>query len=819
MQSSAPVAGSPRLVQAIRRNDLLLVTVVMVPLLLFFLGPALAGQGAFLPADLAFGDSLWSASAPAEYQMPANGLTSDLYYLFYPMRYFAAETLHRTGHLPLWNPFIFGGQPYLADGQSSMFYPLNWLSYWLPASTFFAWAAAIRLYLAALFTTLLLRSLGCSRGASLLAGLAYAFCGPMVVWQGYPIPDVFLWLPAALWALQRVFASRRVQLWLVLLAIFIALAGLPGHYESYFHVLVVIAAYAAYKLVSTHLDNCRYLALGIVLALSIGIGVTAVQTLPFGLYLEKSATMLAGGRSSIGPQDSWWYSPKVGPSLASAVALIFPDAFGNPATHDYYWPFAAYQNYSEQSVYVGTLPLLLALIALMRPRRKGRLFFIALAVTAFGVAYRVPLFEAVNHLPVFSAILNKRLRVVVAFSLAVLAGYGADDLLLARFDQTQLRRMVRVVGGAALGLTAVAAGWYLIVLLLRQGRLQVSWLQPLLPSLTSVFRLSRVRTWLPVPVALLSAACMYLYARRRLARMALLAALLALTAGELIALGRGYCPTLPAQWLYPNTPALTFLRSQTQPVRVLGADQAFQYNAGMVTGIPEIGGYDLPAPRRLSALYKQMGGQDIHRQRWQPEWPVTELLGVQYVVCRRDLPADRFDLVYDGDVRIYRVRNALPRLFAVTQLSAAQDEAQALAGVLSTMFDPRQEALVEVGNGALPGPLTVPAELAITEYGTDSVTVRSRSTGPSFLVLTEAYEDGWSVTIDGRPGHVYPTDYLWRGVSVPAGEHVIQFHYDPPGYRIGLVLSLFSLAVLGLGAAYAALGRRRAGALAGSKRI
>lgn len=71
----------------------------------------------------------------------------------------------------------------------------------------------------------------------------------------------------------------------------------------------------------------------------------------------------------------------------------------------------------------------MAVVAVWTLRRNGRVVFWAgVALWSLGVAYRLPVFELFNHLPVFAFSLNGRLRLVACFAVAVLAASGLDRL-------------------------------------------------------------------------------------------------------------------------------------------------------------------------------------------------------------------------------------------------------------------------------------------------------------------------------------------------------------------------------------------------------
>ena len=68
----------------------------------------------------------------------------DTFLYFYPYWTAAAEAL-RAGRLPLWNPDLFMGAPFLANSQVGFFYPLNW-PVWLLFAPPYAVSASILIH-------------------------------------------------------------------------------------------------------------------------------------------------------------------------------------------------------------------------------------------------------------------------------------------------------------------------------------------------------------------------------------------------------------------------------------------------------------------------------------------------------------------------------------------------------------------------------------------------------------------------------------------------------------------------------------------------
>jgi len=155
--------------------------------------------------------------------------------------------------------------------------------------------------------------------------------------------------------------------------------------------------------------------------------------------------------------------------------------------------------------------------------------------------------------------------------------------------------------------------------------------------------------------------------------------------------------------------------------------------------------------------------------------------------------------VYDGEVRVYRNAHAFPRAFAVHDVRAVVDGDAALALMLQDDFDPSRIAVVEG-----PVPALLPAmsdrtadpsdsKVQITKYRDDRVELSARMDAPGLVLLTDTYYPGWKAYVDGERTELYEADYLFRGVSVPEGEHRIEFVYDPASFKIGAAVSLSAI--------------------------
>ncbi|MGC8827895.1 MAG: YfhO family protein, partial [Anaerolineae bacterium] len=170
----------------------------------------------------------------------------------------------------------------------------------------------------------------------------------------------------------------------------------------------------------------------------------------------------------------------------------------------------------------------------------------------------------------------------------------------------------------------------------------------------------------------------------------------------------------------------------------------------------------------------------------------------------------RFRLVHSGDVKIYRNLDNLPRAYLVGRARAVADDEEALDIMRREDFDPGSlvllhDALAEDFGWAG----WVPAE--IQRYAPEEVVLHTRSEGPAYLVLSDAFYPGWRAYVDGEEVPILRANVMFRAVRLPAGEHTVVFRYAPATLRAGAAVSLGTLAAGILGAIGWRLWRRRQG--------
>jgi uncharacterized membrane protein YfhO len=110
-------------------------------------------------------------------------------------------------------------------------------------------------------------------------------------------------------------------------------------------------------------------------------------------------------------------------------------------------------------------------------------------------------------------------------------------------------------------------------------------------------------------------------------------------------------------------------------------------------------------------------------------------------------------------------------------------------------------------------------QITVTHYGMDSMTFQTHSTGNGMLVVSEVMTPGWNAYVDGEEVPIQAVNYLFRGLPLPAGDHTVEFRYEPASLRIGLAATTTTAVGMIILGVWAVGGdrRRRFGRTAGQR--
>lgn len=155
-----------------------------------------------------------------------------------------------------------------------------------------------------------------------------------------------------------------------------------------------------------------------------------------------------------------------------------------------------------------------------------------------------------------------------------------------------------------------------------------------------------------------------------------------------------------------------------------------------------------------------------------------------------------------GDVAVFENTRALPRAWLASDARVLPEEE--MLGVIRTgrlpeggAWEPLRTALVEAPLDFRGDTAADPsARASFVRREPNRVELKTISSAPTILVLSENHYPGWRTYVDGRAAETLRVDYGLRGVVLAAGEHRVEFVYRPKSVLIGLAVSLVTLASL-----------------------
>src|SRR5215510_11275028 len=203
-------------------------------LVLINYGPVFLGKVP-LPGHLLTQFPVWSEFKSRDAWQPVADIGDTIDY-FYPFNAFSAQQI-RQGTIPLWNPYVMSGMPFQAEPQTALFYPIHALYYLFSTPVAWSLTLMLRMLLCALFMTLLMRSLGTTKTGAVVSGIAFAFGGFVVAWQGAVMGDAVIWLPLVCYSVHRLHMQPSRSS-LCLAAFSFAMPILAGHPETAIHVIL-----------------------------------------------------------------------------------------------------------------------------------------------------------------------------------------------------------------------------------------------------------------------------------------------------------------------------------------------------------------------------------------------------------------------------------------------------------------------------------------------------------------------------------------------------------------------------------------------------
>ena len=722
------------------------------------------------------------------------------------------KVAEETGEFPQWQPWVFSGMPSAEAFThiSKLYFPEHLFKlFFLPGMMI----QMLHLIFAGIGCILLLRHLKCSPFAAALGAVGFMVTpymttmvvhghGSQMMTAAY-IPWIF-WLTVRLWEKPNFWDTG----WL---AILIGFQLQRAHAQIAYYTWLLVGAYSLMVLVNGFIQKQKkgelYSGLGLfAVACVMGIGLSLLIYLPAMDYTPFS---VRGGGASGGADynyaTDWSFHPK------EILTFFIPSAFGFGGQP--YWGFMPFTDYPN---YMGIIILILAIIGLISKRELIHYFLIITSALAllisFGRHFSLVYDLFFNLFPYFNKFrVPHMILILLQFNVAILAAFGLDAL--GDLKEKVIPKWGWVLAGCtSLVLIGMVLGGSTLESFLRGSFTPPRVQDPRMGQAINNLRwdLWQSDVWMMLFWMGSLLGMTWLWIQRKVNKKIMLSLVVGLAIIDISIVnqkiiqpsrqsGRSsqLMATRAVDRYFQEDEIIQFFKLDQSDYRIYPVGHLFGESRFAAFQIESIGGYHPAKLRAYNDFLSQTGnGASI---------PVLQMMNAKYLISPE--PLNHPDLIAtktgrlkssrgELDAHVYRVKDALPRVWFVNELKTVPEN-EVFKQTTLQAFNPSQTALV---SQTMTQPSGEPAQIMKMDRGIHHTTIYTESEGNQFLVLSEVfYPERWKATLDGKPIETIKVNGILRGVSVPAGQHKISFTYDQSTFSTGKTISFISFALaLGL---------------------
>jgi len=733
----------------------------------------------------------------------------DLGPYFYPLRFTLYESF-RSGELPLWNRQMAMGFPLLAAFQSGVFYPPH-LLFLIPS--FFPAIRVIFIFhflLAGIGAYYLCRNWKFPPYLSIVGALLFALGGTVVSLSNLLNHfQTAVWLPWVILSWERFLSSRSWKNFLAFILITATqfLAGSPELFAISM-VLVFLDGIRVRQFVPT-ISYSKLLSILLIANLLV-LGLVMVQVLPtIELFLESRR------QQPILPQEAFHWSLKP----ASLLNLFFLEKEIDLTTSKGIRLFFGREAPFFLSYYLGAISFIGISLWLYFSSLREKLTLLSLVAASLIVALGTytPIYPFLfRHIPFLGAVRfpekffffthvlflymalkglgnpllhgegsTKGVFVTLAAACVVWVGlyiFSRFNLdLIARFIAVQSGNPmsspdhVQMVAGAMSNLdrqVVLSIGFLLLIVLAKTKAIRPALFGALIVSSVFVDLTWAHRSFL------FALRPDFVYEGPRIMR------------GPDTDLNRLFY-FWSGQNLHPSSVTV-----QGQPTFKEAAALSFQAllpNAGVLYGFDYF--------QEIDALGRQPYTDFLffaNQLDFTTQIKLLRTFNVKYLVAFQSLPEKGTRLTGrfpDSFSWLYEIEGTIPRAYVVNKGVVEKDSKQVLRLLSGAGFDPTREIVLDSEIAMSPA-RQLRATAQIVRYENEIVTIATSADSEAILVLADSYYPGWKAFVDGREEIIRRANLFFRAVPLPAGNHTVEFRYEPRSFTIGLAIS--SVALVGL---------------------
>jgi hypothetical protein len=723
----------------------------------------------------------------------------DMTFYFLPFRDLTSHLI-RAGIMPFWNPYIYGGNPLMANMQSAVFYPLNIFFHLFSFHTGLMFYIFLTYFIMACFMYKFLEICGISQEGAFAGASIFAF-GFYAVIKAPEMAELstLAWMPAALYFTARYAVEKKIHnMALIVFALSLSLLG--GHPQFFIYCWLVFALYYFYMFLVKKREKPLAVLRDFALIHLAFAAVTAIQWVPTLRFLLNSKRFALGFDLAqlIGSYMNY-----------TQLVTFFCPVFGMllPATDNF-------MNWAGK-IDIGAAGLLLLPLGVfaLKDRRLKTLLLSVFAVVLFmaylgQMPFFIPLYEHFRFIGVFRY--PSRIIVAVYFIMCYFIAYGFDALFLP--DQGKRKKYALFAAAVFACFSAV----YFAVLyneksIIRAGMDIFGDKRNFQDVFDKVEQYGYIINDYFIFILLCgaSAAVFALAALERFrGTAAKYSALVLVVISVLVFNKMGYKSFGDYGWNRMDTSQMKILEKNAVDgyTRVLAPNIINPFDF-----VPEIDDLkqwayyaaDSLAPNTvlshdiynsdgfdslfLGSYHRLTSGLMVTKAPWRRK--TFALLSAKYIASGSVIKDTSLKQAGRGYSILYETGNYFNRLFFLpgSVNTALLGDDNGIKLMLEDGFDPGRTLILDKNTGFVKDKYPAPADVKTSVnikpcVNTNEINANVENGRAGWLVCTDNYYPGWKVFVDNAEKPLVKAYTTFKAVFLEAGSHNVSFRYYPPEF-------------------------------------
>ncbi|MBA7492175.1 hypothetical protein ES702_02724 [subsurface metagenome] len=716
---------------------------------------------------------------------------SDFTDFFLSVKHFLNQSF-QDKKLPLWSGRMGTGFPLLAEGQVQTFFPLSSFFLFLPFYLAHNLNLILPIFLSGLSIYLFLRSLRLKLLSSLFGAVAFSFSAPLVLHLKHPpilATTIFLPLEFALISLffektsqRQVRPWRKKRIFLILLSLVIGIKFLAGSpqlaalitlFSGCFFLFLGLKSQIFPKkkalIHGVHLKAFFRFFLIFSLICLLGFALAAVQILP-----TLSLWPISERTQSFSTEEMRKFS-LVAKSLTT---FLVPYSLENPAHLPAYFELGQHPFFWETNPYIGVLTFVFSIFGFLLLGQNNIISFFAFSSlltllfsfgpnTPAGLIFRLPFFKGFR--------VPGRFLVLSCFSLITIASYFFEFLFYQQLPKF-IKFWAKILGTLAISFLILDLFYFGINY---NSAVSAKDFEKLPKTVSFLRKIRKTKDSFSDRIFPHGFAQAYNF---------------------IFIYNRGW---------------------QVNPEVFLSYQEVIPPNSNLLYNLPSVTLYAGMRIGRSMVFSQLLSDLIIIHDPQEPAFAHHGLLSLlrlsntKYLISPFSIKVKGLKKIFsakspyrDLNFKLYKLQNSLPRVFIAPRAKYLESSEAIQRELIREDFDPKTYVLIEELNRWGNSSSIFGSTAEIVKSENENLIIKANLTNNGFLVLADTFHPHWKAKVDGEETKILRANLNFRAIPLSAGEHTVEFLYEPRALKTGAKISLAAF-IIWLGLLIITLQKRR----------